>query len=170
MFIWMGEYEMQKKTVLVFLSVLIALVICVSTAFAENGAIRTYLTFRITTQTQSAIVDVGEDLQIEVGVDGVEPTGYQWYFEGKAIEINGNERIYNLLNAQPEDAGVYTMEAYEGDEVVLKVEVNVRVINPVVIPASGDNSLPVEVVFGAALAAIGLMACLIVKRKARAEA
>ena len=161
---------MQKKTALVFLSVLIALVICVSTAFAENGAIRTYLTFRITTQTQSAIVDVGEDLQIEVGVDGVEPTGYQWYFEGKAIEKNGNERIYNLLNAQPEDAGVYTMEAYEGDEVVLKVEVNVRVINPVVIPASGDNSLPVEVVFGAALAAIGLMACLIVKRKARAEA
>ncbi len=160
---------MQKKTLFVFLSVLIALVICVS-AFAENGAIRTYLTFRITTQTQSAIVDVGEDLQIEVGVDGVEPTGYQWYFEGKAIEKNGNERIYNLLNAQPEDAGIYTMEAYNGDEVALKVEVNVRVINPVAIPASGDDSVPVEIALGAAAVAVCALVCLIAKRKARAEA
>ena len=160
---------MQKKTAFVFLSVLIALVICAS-AFAETGAIRTYLTFRITTQTQSAIVDVGEDLQIEVGVDGVEPTGYQWYFEGKAIEKNGGERIYNLLNAQPEDAGIYTMEAYTGDEVALKVEVNVRVINPVVIPASGDDSVPVEIAIGLAAFAACLMTCLIAKRKARAEA
>ena len=54
-----------------------------ASAIAEGGAIRTYLTFRITTRTQSAIVNAGEDLQIEVGVEGVTPTRYQWYFEGQ---------------------------------------------------------------------------------------
>ncbi|MBQ5771437.1 MAG: immunoglobulin domain-containing protein [Clostridia bacterium] len=159
---------MRMKTAGVLLAVILAFVICFSCAFAENGAIRTYLTFRITTQTQSAIVDVGEDLQIEVGVDGVEPTRYQWYFEGKAIERNGNERIYNLLNAQMEDAGIYTLEAYTGEALALKVEVNVRVINPTVIPASGDNSLPVEMAFGAAGAAVIFMAVLLKKRSVQA--
>ncbi len=159
---------MRTKTAYVFLAVILAFVICTSCAFAESGAIRTYLTFRITTQTQSAIVDVGEDLQIEVGLEGVQPTRYQWYFEGNAIEKNGNERIYNLLNAQPEDAGIYTMEAYTDEELVLKVEVNVRVINPTVIPASGDNSLPVEIAFVLAGAAVVFMAILLKKRRAEA--
>ncbi|MBR3929389.1 MAG: immunoglobulin domain-containing protein [Clostridia bacterium] len=156
---------MRRKTAFVFLAVLVAFVICASCAFAQTGAIRTYLTFRITTQTQSAIVDVGEDLQIEVGVEGVEPTRYQWYFEGEAIEENGNERFYNLLNAQVEDAGIYTMEAYTGDNLALKVEVNVRVINPTVIPASGDDSLPVEIAFAFAGAAIAMIAILLKKRR-----
>lgn len=159
---------MRTKTARVFLAVILAFIICTSCAFAEGGAIRTYLTFRITTQTQSAIVDVGEDIQIEVGVEGVEPTRYQWYFEGKAIEKNGSERIYNLLNAQPEDAGIYTMEAYTGDNLALKVEVNVRVINPTVIPASGDDSLPVEAAFILAGAAAVLMAVLLKKRRVEA--
>lgn len=159
---------MRTKTARVILAVILAFMICFSCAYAENGAIRTYLTFRITTQTQSAIVDVGEDLQIEVGVDGVEPTRYQWYFEGKAIEKNGSERIYNLLNAQTEDAGIYTMEAYTGDTLALKVEVNVRVINPTVIPASGDDSLPVEIAFAFAGAAVIMMAVLLKKRRTEA--
>ncbi len=159
---------MRTKTARVFLAVILAFMICFSSAFAENGAIRTYLTFRITTQTQSAIVDVGEDLQIEVGVDGVEPTRYQWYFEGTAIEKNGSERIYNLLNAQTEDAGIYTMEAYTGDTLALKVEVNVRVINPTMIPASGDDSLPVEIAFAFAGAAVIMMAVLLKKRRTEA--
>ncbi len=159
---------MRKRTACVFLAAVIFFIICTSCALAETGAIRTYLTFRITTQTQSAIVDVGEDLQIEVGVEGVEPTRYQWYFEGEAIEENGNERIYNLLNAQVEDAGIYTIEAYTGDRLALKVEVNVRVINPTVIPASGDHSLPVEIAFAFAGAAVCLMAILIKKRRVQA--
>jgi len=159
---------MRRKTAFVFLAVLIAFIICTSCALAETGAIRTYLTFRITTRTQSAIVDVGEDLQIEVGVEGVQPTRYQWYFEGEAIEKNGNERIYNLLNARPEDAGIYTMEAYTGDNLALKVEVNVRVINPTVIPASGDDSLPVEIAFVFAGAVVAFMTILLKKRRVQA--
>lgn len=163
-----GKYEMRMKTARVFLAVVLALIICTSCAFAENGAVRTYLTFRITTQTQSAIVDVGEDLQIEVGVEGVQPTRYQWYFEGTPVRQNGNERVYNLVNAQIEDAGIYTMEAYTGNTLALKVEVNVRVINPTVIPASGDNSLPVEVAFAFAGAAVVMMAILLKKRRVQA--
>lgn len=159
---------MRTKTARIFLAVILAFVISFSSALAETGAIRTYLTFRITTQTQSAIVDVGEDLQIEVGVEGVEPTRYQWYFEGKPIERNGNERIYNLLNAQMEDEGIYTMEAYTGDKLALRVEVNVRVINPTVIPASGDDSLPVEFAFAFAGAAVVMMAALLKKRRSEA--
>lgn len=159
---------MCTKTARAILACLFVFVILTGSAFAQTGAVRTYLTFRITTQTQSAIVDVGEDLQIEVGVEGVEPTRYQWYFEGKAIEKNGTERVYNLLNAQPEDAGIYTMEAYTGDALALKVEVNVRVINPTYIPASGDDSLPVEFAFGAAGAMALMVAILFVKRRVSA--
>lgn len=145
--------------------VAVMLILCLSAgALAEAGAIRTYLTFRITTQTQSAIVNVGEDLQIEVGVEGVTPTSYQWYFEGEPIAENGNERIYNLLNATMDDAGIYTMEAYNGSDLQLKVEVNVRVINPTVIPASGDDSLPVQAAVFAA-AALGAVLMVLLKRR-----
>ena len=155
---------MRTKALRAILAVLVLMSILTAGAMAEAGAIRTYLTFRITTETQSAIVDVGEDLQIEVGVEGIEPTGYQWYYEGKAIEKNGNERIYNLLTAMPEDAGIYTMEAYVGDELALKVEVNVRVINPTVIPASGDHSVPVEAAF-AALTVVSLAILVLIRKR-----
>lgn len=156
---------MRTKSERIILACLFVFVIFTGSVLAEAGAIRTYLTFRITTQTQSAIVDVGEDLQIEVGVDGIQPTHYQWYFEGTPIERNGNERIYNLLNAQPADAGIYTMEAYTGNSLALKVEVNVRVINPTYIPASGDDSLPVEIAFVFAGAVLAVMAFLLKKRR-----
>ncbi|MBQ3079715.1 MAG: immunoglobulin domain-containing protein [Clostridia bacterium] len=133
-------------------------------ALAEGGAIRTYLTFRVTNRTQSAIANVGEDLQIEVGVDGVEPTAWQWYFEGEKIENNADERIYNIVNAQMEDAGLYTMQAYQGDKMVLKVDVNVRVIDTTFIPASGDDSFPVYGAF-IALGIASLMAVLAFRRR-----
>lgn len=133
-------------------------------AAAESGAIRTYLTFRITTRTQSAIVDVGEDLQIEVGVEGVTPTRYQWYFEDAPL-ADGTERVYNLVNAQTADAGIYTMEAYAGDKLAVRVDVNVRVIDKTDLPATGDDSLPVEIaVFGLAAAALALTAIALKKR------
>ena len=138
---------MRTHARLGFICFLVLAVMAMSFAAAESGAIRTYLTFRITTRTQSAIVNVGEDLQIEVGVEGVTPTRYQWYFEGEPIQVNGNERVYNLVNAQNEDAGIYCMEAYSGDKLQVKVEVNVRVIDPTELPETGDGSVPVEAVF-----------------------
>ena len=96
---------MQKRVGIRAFALVLMMLFIAGSALAENGAIRTYLTFRITTRTQSAVVNVGEDLQIEVGVSGVEPTSWQWYFKGEPIEQNGDQRIYNLLNATEEDAG-----------------------------------------------------------------
>jgi len=134
-----------------------------------EGAIRTYLTFRITTRTQSAIVNVGEDLQIEVGVEGVTPTHYQWYFEGEKLTVNGNERVYNLVNASLEDQGIYRMEAYTGDKLQVMVEVNVRVIDPAELPETGDGSVPVEYAIAAAAVLAACAALLIVRRRRAAE-
>lgn len=128
---------MQKRVGIRAFALVLMMLFIAGSALAENGAIRTYLTFRITTRTQSAVVNVGEDLQIEVGVSGVEPTSWQWYFKGEPIEQNGDQRIYNLLNATEEDAGLYCLKAYKDDTLVVSVDVNVRVIEPVIMPASG---------------------------------
>jgi len=152
--------RMAVRTLIAFLLI----VVFAGAALAE-GPIRTYLTFRITTRTQSAIANVGEDLQIEVGVDGVEPTEWQWYFEGEAIEEDGDQRIYNIVNAQTEDAGIYTLQAYRDGRMVLKVDVNVRVIDTTFIPASGDDSMPVYAAFIALGAALCAMTVLVRKRR-----
>lgn len=64
---------MQKRVGIRAFALVLMMLFVAGPALAESGAIRTYLTFRITTRTQSAVVNEGEDLQIEVGVNGVEP-------------------------------------------------------------------------------------------------
>jgi hypothetical protein len=153
---------MQKRVGIRAFALVLMMLFIAGSALAENGAIRTYLTFRITTRTQSAVVNVGEDLQIEVGVSGVEPTSWQWYFKGEPIEQNGDQRIYNLLNATEEDAG---LKAYKDDTLVVSVDVNVRVIEPVIMPASGDGSMPVAYAFAAL--AMGMAALVVLGYKRR---
>ena len=156
---------MQKRVGIRAFALVLMMLFIAGSALAETGAIRTYLTFRITTRTQSAFVNVGEDLQIEVGVDGVEPTSWQWYFKGEPITQDGDQRIYNLLNATEEDAGLYCLKAYRDDTLVVSVDVNVRVIDAVVMPASGDGSMPVAYAFAAL--AMGLAALMLLGYKRR---
>lgn len=156
---------MQKRVGIRAFALVLMMLFIAGSALAETGAIRTYLTFRITTRTQSAVVNVGEDLQIEVGVDGVEPTSWQWYFKGEPITQDGDQRIYNLLNATGEDAGLYCLKAYKDDALVVSVDVNVRVIDAVVMPASGDGSMPVAYAFAAL--AMGLAALMLLGYKRR---
>ncbi len=156
---------MQKRVGIRAFALVLMMLFIAGSALAETGAIRTYLTFRITTRTQSAVVNVGEDLQIEVGVDGVEPTSWQWYFKGEPITQDGDQRIYNLLNATEEDAGLYCLKAYKDDALVVSVDVNVRVIDAVVMPASGDGSMPVAYAFAAL--AMGLAALMLLGYKRR---
>lgn len=156
---------MQKRVGIRAFALVLMMLFIAGSALAETGAIRTYLTFRITTRTQSAVVNVGEDLQIEVGVDGVEPTSWQWYFKGEPITQDGDQRIYNLLNATEEDAGLYCLKAYRDDTLVVSVDVNVRVIDAVVMPASGDGSMPVAYAFAAL--AMGLAALMLLGYKRR---
>ena len=62
------------------------------------------------------------------------------------------------------------MEAYTGDKLQVKVEVNVRVIDPTELPETGDDSVPV----GYAFAALALMStaagAIVIKRRRSTEA
>lgn len=151
-----------KKTALfLLLAVMLA-----GFALADGTPISTYINFRVSTPTQSSVVNVGQDLQIEVGVNGIEPTSWQWYFKGEPIAENGTSRVFNIINAQPEDAGIYRMMGYVGDQLVLSVDVNVRVIDTSKVPASGDDSLPVYYAFCAAGCCVTLICVLARKRRA----
>lgn len=146
------------------LAVALLLLIALS-AISASAQIKTYLTFRVTTRAQSAVVNVGEDLQIDVGIEGANPTRWQWFFGGKEIEVNGDDRVYNIINAQPEDAGIYRLCVYDESSMLASIEVNVRVIDPLLLPRSGDDSLPVELLFAALMLSAGVGAMLIMKRR-----
>ena len=107
--------------------------------------------------TQNAVVDAGEDLSMEVNIDGVVPASYQWYFNDAPID-GANQKVYSIVNAQAEDAGVYRMDAFDAEgRMVVSMDISARVIDKTV-PKSGDASLPVEYALGAmGAAAAGLV-------------
>ena len=82
-------------------------------AFAENS-ISTTVVMRVSRMTQNAVVKAGEDLSIEVGIDGVEPQTYQWFFNDVPLD-GANQKVYNIVNAQPEHTGVYRMDAFDAN-------------------------------------------------------
>ena len=151
-----------KRRVLCIIAVLAALLL-VTVAVAEN-VVSTTVVMRVSRMTQSAIVNIGEDLTMDVGIDGITPARYQWYFGDQAIE-GATEQVYTIVNAQAEDAGTYRLEAFDdADQLVVSMEIAARVVDSKV-PKSGDRSLPVGVAMGAVgVAATGLV---VTKRKVR---
>ena len=144
------------------LAVALVAAVCVA-ALAEE--ISTTVVMRVSHMTQSAIVNVGEDLSLEVNIDGVEPDSYQWYFEGAEIP-GANQRVYNIVNAQVSDSGIYRMEAFDTDgKMLVSMDITARVIEDA-IPKSGDDSLPVGAAAAAFVLAAGAMAVLL-RRRAR---
>ena len=140
---------MKKRTICVF--ALVALLLLLGSAFAE-GVISTTVVMRVSRLTQDAVVDAGEDLSMEVNIDGVSPASYQWYFEGAPIS-GADQRVYNIVNAAVEDSGVYRMDAFdENGDMLLSMEIAARVIDDTV-PKSGDSSLPVGAAFAVLAAA-----------------
>ena len=125
-------------------------------ALAESE-ISTTVVMRVSRMTQSAVVNVGEDLSMEVNIDGVEPASYQWYYKDQAIE-GANQKAYSIVNAQVEDSGVYRMDAFdESGKMLVSMDISARVIDDNV-PKSGDASLPIGVTVGVfALAAAALL-------------
>ena len=126
-----------------------------------DGVISTTIVMRVSHMTQNAVVDAGEDLSMEVQIDGVEPASYQWYFEDEAIE-GANQKVYNIVNAQVENSGVYRMEAFDAEgRMLVSMDISARVIGKAV-PQSGDRSMPVGVaaaMFAAAALALVAMFC-----------
>lgn len=131
-----------------------------------DGVISTTVVMRVSHMTQNAVVDAGEDLSMEVQIDGVEPASYQWYFEDEAIE-GANQKVYNIVNAQVENSGVYRMEAFDAEgRMLVSMDISARVIGKDV-PKSGDASMPVgyaALIFAAAAAVL----CATLRRRKRA--
>lgn len=140
---------MKRRTFRVL--ALLALLLMLGSAVAE-GVISTTVVMRVSHLTQDAVVDAGEDLSMEVNIDGVSPASYQWYFEGAPIS-GADQRVYNIVNAVVEDSGVYRMDAFdENGDMLLSMEIAARVIDDTV-PKSGDSSLPVGAAFAVLAAA-----------------
>ncbi len=138
------------------IATLVAVLLLTCGAWAEN-MISTTVVLRVSHMTQNAVVDAGEDLSMEVNIEGVEPASYQWYLENAPIAG---------ANAQPENTGLYRMDAFDGEgNMVVSMDISARVVTPDV-PKAGDSSLPV----GAALAAMAAAAGLLVVTRRRSVA
>ena len=146
------------------MALLLALALLFGCACAE-GVICTTVTMRVSHMTQDAVVDAGEDLSMEVSIEGVSPASYQWYFNDAPIE-GANQRVYNIVNASVEDAGVYRLDAFDADgSMLLSMDIAARVIDDTV-PKSGDHSLPVGVAFAVLAVAVVALSAKLLRRRA----
>ena len=148
------------------IAILAVLVMLLSAYALADGVISTQVVMRVSHMTQSAVVDAGEDLSMEINIDGVSPASYQWYFEGREIE-GATQKVYSIVNAQVEDSGVYRMDAFDAEgKMLVSMDITARVIDNTV-PKSGDDSMPVG--FAAAgFAAAGLTLALVFRRREEA--
>ena len=149
-----------------WLALLLAALTAAMCAGALAEEISTTVVMRVSRMTQSAIVNEGEDLSLEVSIDGVKPASYQWYFEDAMIP-DADQSVYNIVNAKVADSGTYRMDAFgEDGRMLVSMDISARVIDST-IPKSGDDSLPV----GAAAAAFTLAAAVLaLTLRRRAEA
>ena len=153
----------MRSRVLKIAVLMILCLVCAVSASAEQ-MITTTVVMRVSHMTQNAVVDAGEDLSMEVSINGVTPATYQWYFNDEAIS-GATQKVYSIVNAQPEDTGVYRMDAFDAEgRMVVSMDIAARVIDKTV-PKSGDSSMPV----GMAVVAAGAAAVVLVmalRRKA----
>lgn len=156
------EYGMRKRWMKLAVALIVVVLAASACAFAE-GTISTTVLMRVSRMTQNAVVKAGEDLSIEVNIDGVEPASYQWYFNDAPID-GANQKVYNIVNAQPEHTGVYRMDAFdENGTMLVSMDVAARVLEDDV-PQAGDGSLPVGFAF-AGIAVCGALLALLLRRR-----
>ena len=154
----------MKRRMLKWAVLLSALMLLMGAMAQAQGSIDTTVVMRVSHMTQSAVVDAGEDLSIDVNITGVNPDSYQWYFEGTPIP-GATQKVLNIVNAQPEDSGIYRLDAFdESGKLVVSMDISARVVDKSV-PQSGDGSMPV----GIALAGVAVCAAalaLLLRRRA----
>ena len=144
-------------------AILLAVMLLCSAFAGAEGSISTTVLMRRSRMTQNAVVDVGEDLSIEVSIEGVNPSQYQWYFNDAPID-GANQRVYNIVNAQPENTGVYRLDAFDEEgNMVVSMDVSARVLEAEV-PQAGDGSVPVGFAF-AGLALCGALLAVLLRRR-----
>ena len=162
----MGEEDSVNRGIRRIVAWVAVMALLLGAYALADSVISTSVVMRVSHMTQNAVVDAGEDLSMEVNIDGVVPASYQWYFEDAAIE-GANQKVYNIINAQVEDSGVYRMEAFDADgRMLVSMDISARVIGQDV-PQSGDASVPVGVAVAVfAAAAVGLALTLRRRRTA----
>lgn len=161
----MGEDEIVSAAFRRTSVALVVLVILSSVGACAAQALTATVVMKVSRTAQDSIINEGEDLSIDVQIDGVAPSSYLWYFNGVAIS-GANESVYSIDAATPEDAGTYRMEAYDdAGKMLLSMDFSVRVIEKA-LPKSGDDTLgilPVALVMAGIFAAMG--AGIAIKRK-----
>lgn len=142
------------------LAIVVIALLCINGCALAQNAVDTTVVMRVSHMTQNAVVDAGEDLSIEVNIDGVTPETYQWYFSDEPIQ-GATQKVLNIVNAQPENSGLYRLDAFDGDgNMVVSMDIAARVVEDAV-PQSGDDSMPVTYAFaGIALCAAAMLALL----------
>ena len=148
-----------------FAAALICMMVLTLCAWAQES-IKTTVIMRVSRLTQSAVVDTGQDLSIDVNIEGVTAESYQWYYQGRPID-GASQKVLNIVRAMPADAGLYRLDAFDEDgAMVVSMDIAVRVVDKAAVPRSGDASLPVEAAYaGLALCAV---AFALLYRRARA--
>lgn len=157
------EESVVKSRFAKIMALLIAVMLGCSVCAFADGTVSTTVMMRVSKVTQNAVINAGEDLSIEVSIDGVEPASYQWYFNDAPIE-GANQKVYNIVNAQPEDTGVYRMDAFDAEgNMLVSMDIVARVVDDTV-PQSGDGSLPVGFAF-AGIALCGALLAVLLRRR-----
>ncbi len=162
-YVLLEEFGVKMRFAILLAIVAVALLGLNAFAFAQ-GAIDTTVVMRVSHMTQNAVVDAGEDLSIEVNIDGVTPETYQWYFNDQPIQ-GATQKVLNIVNAEPEDAGLYRLDAFDAEgRMAVSMDIAARVVEAEV-PQSGDHSMPVSYALaGMALCAAALV--VLVRRRA----
>ena len=149
-----------------WIAILVTALMLMTAAASAEGMISTTVVMRVSHMTQNAVVDAGEDLSMEISIEGVTPASYQWYFNDAPIP-GATQKVYSIVNAQVEDTGVYRMDAFDAEgSMVVSMDIAARVIDNSV-PKSGDNSLPLSVVCAGMAAAAGVLVA-VMRRKVTA--
>lgn len=151
---------MSKRFLCVALIIAAMLVTCAGGAYAMSANV----VMKVSRTAQDSVVNAGEDLTIDVQLDGIEPALYRWYFEDAMID-GASGRVHTVHNAQVADAGLYRMEAYGDDGAMLvSMEFAVRVIEDEM-PKAGDDTLGVGLVLGIMGLTAAAMGAAIVRRR-----
>ena len=150
----------MKKRMAKLVAMLMVVMLWVSVCANAQETISTTVMMRVSRMTQNAVVNAGEDLSIEVSIDGVNPTQYQWYFNDAPIS-GANQKVYNIVNAQPENIGVYRPDAFDDNgSMLVSMDIAARVVEDTV-PQSGDGSMPVGIAFAGIAVCAALLAVLL---------
>lgn len=149
----------MRNRVLKIVALLTLCLLLTAPLACADQVVTTSVVMRVSRMTQNAVVNAGEDLSMEVSIDGLTPATYQWYFNDAPID-GATQKVYSIVNASAEDTGVYRLDAFDANgKMLVSMDIAARVIVDEV-PKSGDASLPLGaawLVMGAAAVALLLL-------------